>query len=148
MHAPPQKTRNHRQNSELDQFLFEAPAARPVADVARDLAEVHNLRRRVARLGVEGAELAKYGPSKPPGESGAIDKYLEDEEEEKGEGQEAEGGLKAAGEGAAEEVGGSEGASGSGRAAAAPARAKGRRGEHYCMDPTGRRTGDGAVGEI
>lgn len=87
------------QNSDQDQFLFEASASRPAGDVARELAEVHNLRHRITRLKLEGGELAKHGPAKAPDAQG-IDKF--------------------------EEAG-----------------AQRERGPHYCMDPTGRRTGEG-----
>ncbi|KAF8067412.1 CFAP298 [Scenedesmus sp. PABB004] len=86
----------HLKNSEEAQFLFETPAATPVRDVAAALARVHNLRHRITRLKLEGEELAKYGPAKPPDAQG-IDEYAD-----------------------------------------APV----QRGEHYAMDPTGRRTGN------
>lgn len=88
------------QNSDQDQFLFEASVSHPAGDVSRELAEVHNLRHRITRLRLEGGELAKHGPAKAPDAEG-IDSYQE---------------------GAAEA----------------------ERGPHYCMDPTGRRTGEGA----
>lgn len=81
---------------------------------------MHNLRHRIARLRLEGGELAKYGPSKRPDKQG-IDTY---------EDATAAGG------------GGSEG--GSSSSAASAAAAPRERGPHYCMDPTGRRTGEGA----
>lgn len=89
------------QNSEQDQFLFETPGSQPAGAAARDLAELHNLRHRIARLKLEGGELAQYGPAKAPDAQG-IDSCQE-------------------------------GAGGSGR----------ERGPHYCMDPTGRRSGEG-----
>lgn len=101
-HVPANPTRRRRpQNSEQDQFLFETPGSQPAGAAARDLAELHNLRHRIARLKLEGGELAQYGPAKAPDAQG-IDSCQEE-------------------------------AGGSGR----------ERGPHYCMDPTGRRSGEG-----
>ena len=37
----------HMKRSDDHQFLFECPVASPVAEVARELAEIHNLRLRI-----------------------------------------------------------------------------------------------------
>ena len=69
-----------------------------MSEAIADIAHIHNLRQRVTKLKIEGAELAKHGPAKKPDQQG-IDTYSEDAVE---------------------------------------------KGEHYAMDPTGRRTGNGA----
>lgn len=63
-----------------------------------DVATIHNLRQTVAKVKVEGTELAKYGPAKQPDKQG-IDTYDENSV---------------------------------------------TKGKFYLMDPTGRRTGNGA----
>lgn len=94
------------QNAEDRQFLYETTADTEVGQVARELAEVHNLRMRIGRLKVrtrhfssingscqmrfvfttatnrlllqlEGEELAKYGPAKDPNLQG-LDEYQKD----------------------------------------------------------------------
>lgn len=85
------------QNSEDDQLLFETSVQSLVKDTVKELADVYNLRHRIARLKLEGEELAKYGPAKQPDKQG-IDQYSE---------------------------------------------AAVEKDQFYCMDPTGRRTGNG-----
>ena len=54
------------QRSEEHQFLYEAPAATPVTELTAALVSLYNARLRLSRLCAEGAELASYGPSRPP----------------------------------------------------------------------------------
>lgn len=110
---PPTK---QKQNSETEQFLFETTVAQTAGDVARELAAINNLRHLVIRLKLEGADLAKHGPAKRLDAQG-IDTYEEEQQQ------------LAAGGGAAAEAAASSGGV--------------ERGPHYCMDPTGRRTGEG-----
>ena len=86
------------QRSQQQQFLYDASVEDMVKDVQAEIVLIHNLRQKIAKLKVEGAELAQYGASKQPDQQG-IDTY-------------ADGGVE--------------------------------QGEHYKMDPTGRRTGNGA----
>jgi len=46
--------------------LYEAPAATPVSELTAALVSLYNARLRLSRLCAEGAELASYGPSRPP----------------------------------------------------------------------------------
>lgn len=87
------------QRSEQQQFLFETTVEQPVQETLRDIVTIHNLRQRIAKLKLEGGELAQFGFAKQPDKQG-IDTYS-DENIEKG--------------------------------------------EFYKMDPTGRRTGNGAA---
>lgn len=86
------------QRSDQQQFLYETTVEQLVSEALASIAAIHNLRQRITKLKLEGAELAKHGPAKKPDQQG-IDTY-------------AEGDIE--------------------------------KGEHYCMDPTGRRTGNGA----
>lgn len=54
------------QRTEEHQFLYEAPAATPVAELTAALAALYNARLRLSRLCAEGAELASFGPMRPP----------------------------------------------------------------------------------
>lgn len=54
------------QRSEEHQFLYETTVTASVADVTRELAQIHNLRLRIHRLKYEGDELAQFGPIKLP----------------------------------------------------------------------------------
>ena len=54
------------QRTEEHQFLYETPAATPVSELTASLAELYNARLRLSHLCAEGAELASYGPSRPP----------------------------------------------------------------------------------
>jgi cilia- and flagella-associated protein 298 len=78
--------------------LFETTVEQLVKDTLQDVASIHNLRQKIAKLKLEGSELAQYGPAKQPDKQG-IDTYADDAVEQ---------------------------------------------GEHYKMDPTGRRCGNGA----
>jgi hypothetical protein len=64
------------QRSEQEQFLFETTVEASVKETVAALAEVHNLRAKIAVLKMEGEELAKYGPAKHPDKQG-IDEYAE-----------------------------------------------------------------------
>ena len=64
------------QNSDPDQFLFETSVEKPVKEVVAEVVEIHNLRKMIERLKLEGEELAKYGPAKPVDKQG-IDTYSE-----------------------------------------------------------------------
>ncbi len=66
----------HTQRSEQEQFLFETTVEATVKDTVGALAEVHNLRAKIAVLKMEAEELAKYGPAKPLDKQG-IDEYSE-----------------------------------------------------------------------
>ena len=58
------------QRNEEQQFLFETTVTASVADTVAAVAGVHELTLRLVELAHHGEELAKYGPSKPPGEEG------------------------------------------------------------------------------
>jgi cilia- and flagella-associated protein 298 len=90
------------QRSEQQQFLFETTVDALVKDTLDSLVIVHNLRQRIAKLKLEGGELAKHGLAKQPDKQG-IDTYVEE-------------GVQ--------------------------------KGEHYSMDPTGRRDGNGALPKL
>lgn len=64
------------QRSDADQFLFDTSVSCSVRETVDALAEVHNLRHRIAALRQEGEELAKHGPAKRPEQQG-IDEYAE-----------------------------------------------------------------------
>lgn len=64
------------QRSEQEQFLFETTVEATVKDTVVLLAEVHNLRAKIAVMKIEAEELAKYGPAKPLDKQG-IDEYSE-----------------------------------------------------------------------
>jgi hypothetical protein len=64
------------QNTEQEQFLFEASVQDLVEDTVKALVEVYNLRHKIQRLKLEGGELVKYGPAKPLDKQG-IDTYSE-----------------------------------------------------------------------
>ncbi|MEW5314815.1 MAG: hypothetical protein WDW38_006284 [Sanguina aurantia] len=67
----------HMKRSEAEQFLFETTVEAGVQETVAELVEVNNLRQRIARLKLEGEELAKYGPTKPLDKQG-IDSYAEE----------------------------------------------------------------------
>jgi hypothetical protein len=64
------------QRSEQEQFLFETTVEASVKETVVALAEVHNLRAKIAVLKMEGEELAKHGPAKHPDKQG-LDEYAE-----------------------------------------------------------------------
>lgn len=53
------------QRTDQEQFLFETTVEASVRETVAAIAEIHNLRAKIAVLKVEGEELAKYGPAKP-----------------------------------------------------------------------------------
>jgi hypothetical protein len=65
------------QRSHLQQFLYETTVEDLIKDVLEDVVSIHNLRQKIAKLHVEGKELAQYGLSKHPDKQG-IDTYAED----------------------------------------------------------------------
>jgi cilia- and flagella-associated protein 298 len=71
------------QRAQLQQFLYECTVEALVKDVLEDTVNIHNLRQKIAKLHIEGKELAQYGRSKHPEKQG-IDTYAE-ENVEKGE---------------------------------------------------------------
>jgi hypothetical protein len=54
------------QRTEEHQFLFEAPALSDVDALTAELVALYNARLRLGRLLAEAAELATYGPVRPP----------------------------------------------------------------------------------
>lgn len=56
------------QRSEEDQFLFNVPADTLVQEALTRIVIIHNLRRKLQRLNVEGT-LAQQTPSKPIGDA-------------------------------------------------------------------------------
>ena len=71
------------QRSEQQQFLFDTTVEQTVKDTLNDVVTIHNLRQQIAKLKLEGGELAQYGFAKQPEKQG-IDTYAE-ENVEKGE---------------------------------------------------------------
>ncbi|KAG8463594.1 hypothetical protein KFE25_003867 [Diacronema lutheri] len=69
-----------RGDDESKQFFVEMPAATPCAELTRHLAEVHNLRLKIARLTSAAEGLAQHGPMKRPEQQGLDDEtpMLED----------------------------------------------------------------------
>lgn len=69
------------QRSEQQQFLLDTTVEQLVKDTLREVALVHNLRQKICKLKLEGAELAQYGPAKQLDKQG-IDTYAEDSVEQ------------------------------------------------------------------
>lgn len=56
---------NVKRSEKKNEFLFESTVKVGVADLLKELCEVHNLRLKVLRLAVTCKELAKHGPIRP-----------------------------------------------------------------------------------
>ena len=72
----------HVKRSDLNQFLVNAPATIPVADLVNLLVEINNMRLKVDRASVALEELATKGPLKPEGIRGLdnLDEYVKAED--------------------------------------------------------------------
>lgn len=59
-----------------DEFIYETSTTESVDTITTDLATLHNLRQRVARLAMGVQELIKYGPMRPENERGLTESQL------------------------------------------------------------------------
>uniref|UniRef100_A0A7S1WRV9 Uncharacterized protein n=1 Tax=Alexandrium catenella TaxID=2925 RepID=A0A7S1WRV9_ALECA len=62
-----------KRSEKKNEFLFETTVKTSVADLLKELCEVHNLRLKVLRLAVTCKELAKHGPIRPEETRGISD---------------------------------------------------------------------------